>query len=46
MARARAMDATFLPKPLTDEALEPFLRGAAMRLKRSAATRGAAESIG
>jgi CheY-like chemotaxis protein len=37
VARARAMDATFLAKPLTVEALAPFLDGAALRLKRSAA---------
>jgi CheY-like chemotaxis protein len=45
VAQARAMDATFLPKPLTDETLAPFLQGFALRLKR-AATRGAAEPTG
>jgi CheY-like chemotaxis protein len=36
IARARALDAAFVPKPLTDEALGAFLSGAALRLKRTA----------
>jgi CheY-like chemotaxis protein len=36
IARARALDAAFVPKPLTDEALGAFLSGAALRLKRAA----------
>jgi len=35
IARARALDAAFVPKPLTDEALGAFLSGAALRLKRA-----------
>ena len=34
IARARALDASFMPKPLTDEALVAFLSGAALRLRR------------
>lgn len=37
IARARSLDATFVPKPLTDEALGAFLSGAALRLRRGAA---------
>jgi CheY-like chemotaxis protein len=33
IARARELDAAFIPKPLTDEALAAFLSGAALRLK-------------
>jgi CheY-like chemotaxis protein len=33
IARARALDAAFIVKPLTDEALSAFLSGAALRLK-------------
>jgi CheY-like chemotaxis protein len=33
IARARELDAAFIPKPLTDEALGAFLSGAALRLK-------------
>lgn len=36
IARARSVDATFLPKPLTEEALSGFLSGAALRLRRAA----------
>lgn len=35
VARARALDASFVPKPLTDEALGTFLSGAALRLRRA-----------
>ncbi|WP_207477476.1 response regulator transcription factor [Arenibaculum pallidiluteum] len=34
IARARALDAAFIEKPLKDETLKPFLSGAALRLKR------------
>lgn len=34
-AAARAMNAAFLPKPLTAEAIAPFLSAAALRLRRS-----------
>jgi len=34
IARARALDASFVPKPLTDESLGAFLSGAALRLRR------------
>jgi CheY-like chemotaxis protein len=33
IARARELDAAFIAKPLTDEALGAFLSGAALRLK-------------
>lgn len=33
IARAREIGAAFVPKPVTPEALEPFLSGAALRLK-------------
>ena len=36
IARARSVDATFLPKPLTEEALSGFLSGATLRLRRAA----------
>ncbi|AWV16778.1 response regulator receiver protein [Methylobacterium sp. XJLW] len=36
IARARSIDATFLAKPLTEEALAGFLSGAALRLRRAA----------
>jgi CheY-like chemotaxis protein len=36
IARARELDAGFIPKPLTDEALAAFLSGAALRLKKVA----------
>jgi CheY-like chemotaxis protein len=36
IARARELNATFVAKPLTDEALEAFLSGAALRLRRPA----------
>jgi CheY-like chemotaxis protein len=36
IARARELDAAFIPKPLTDEALGAFLSGAALRLKSKA----------
>ncbi|WP_206239998.1 response regulator [Novosphingobium terrae] len=35
IARAREVGAAFVPKPVTPEALEPFLSGAALRLKAS-----------
>lgn len=34
VARARAIDAVFLPKPVTDDSLARFLSGAALRLRR------------
>jgi len=40
VARVRALDATFVPKPLTEEALSAFLAGANLRLGK-AAQRGA-----
>lgn len=36
IARARAVGAAFLPKPLTEQALADFLSGAVLRLKTSA----------
>ncbi len=36
IARTRSVDATFLPKPLTEEGLAGFLSGAALRLRRAA----------
>ena len=36
IARARSVDATFMPKPLTGEALAGFLSGASLRLRRGA----------
>lgn len=36
IARARELNAAFVPKPLTDEALGAFLSGAALRLKKAA----------
>jgi CheY-like chemotaxis protein len=36
IGRARKLNAGFIPKPLTDEALSAFLSGAALRLKRAA----------
>lgn len=36
MARARELDAAFVAKPLTDEALGAFLSGAALRLRKAA----------
>jgi CheY-like chemotaxis protein len=36
MARARELNAAFVAKPLTDEALGAFLSGAALRLKKAA----------
>jgi CheY-like chemotaxis protein len=35
VARARELNAGFIPKPLTDENLAAFLSGAALRLKKS-----------
>jgi CheY-like chemotaxis protein len=35
IARARALDAVFIEKPLKDETLKPFLAGASLRLKRA-----------
>ena len=36
IARARELNAAFVAKPLTDEALDAFLSGAALRLKKAA----------
>ena len=36
IARARELNAAFVAKPLTDEALGAFLSGAALRLKKTA----------
>ena len=36
IGRARELDAGFIAKPLTDEALAAFLSGAALRLKKAA----------
>jgi CheY-like chemotaxis protein len=36
IARVRELDAAFVPKPITDEALGAFLSGAALRLKKTA----------
>jgi CheY-like chemotaxis protein len=36
ITRARELDAAFVAKPLTDEALAAFLSGAALRLKKAA----------
>jgi CheY-like chemotaxis protein len=36
IARARELNAAFVAKPLTDEALAAFLSGAALRLRKSA----------
>jgi CheY-like chemotaxis protein len=36
IGRARALDAGFIPKPITDEALAAFLSGATLRLKKAA----------
>jgi CheY-like chemotaxis protein len=36
VARARELNAAFVPKPLTDEALAAFLSGAALRLRKTA----------
>jgi CheY-like chemotaxis protein len=35
IARAREVDATFLPKPVTEEALSGFLSGASLRLRKA-----------
>jgi hypothetical protein len=35
IARARELNAAFVGKPLTDEALGAFLAGAALRLKKA-----------
>jgi len=35
IARARELNAAFVPKPLTDEAIGAFLSGAALRLKKA-----------
>jgi DNA-binding NarL/FixJ family response regulator len=32
IARAHALDLAFVPKPLTDEAINPFLKGAALSI--------------
>jgi CheY-like chemotaxis protein len=36
IGRARELNAGFIPKPLTDDALAAFLSGAALRLKKAA----------
>jgi CheY-like chemotaxis protein len=36
VARARELNAAFVPKPLTDDAIDAFLSGAALRLKKAA----------
>ena len=36
IGRARELNAAFVAKPLTDEALGAFLSGAALRLKKAA----------
>jgi len=36
IARVRELDAAFVPKPITDEALGAFLSGAALRLRKAA----------
>ena len=36
ISRARELNAAFVAKPLTDEALDNFLSGAALRLKKAA----------
>jgi CheY-like chemotaxis protein len=36
VARVRELDATFVPKPLTDDALAAFLSGANLRLQKAA----------
>jgi CheY-like chemotaxis protein len=35
LARTRELNAAFVPKPLTDEAIEAFLSGATLRLQRT-----------
>ncbi len=35
VARARAANAAFVPKPITEETLRPFLTGAALKLSNS-----------
>jgi CheY-like chemotaxis protein len=35
IARARELNAAFVPKPLTDEAIGAFLTGAALRLRKA-----------
>lgn len=37
VARVRALNATFVAKPVTQEALSPFISGAALRLKKAGA---------
>ena len=37
IARARAVDAAFVPKPVTAEGLEGFVSGAALRLRATEA---------
>jgi CheY-like chemotaxis protein len=36
ISRTRELNAAFVPKPLTDDALRAFLSGAALRLKKAA----------
>jgi CheY-like chemotaxis protein len=40
VARVRDLDATFVPKPLTEEALAAFLAGANLRLRKAAQSGG------
>jgi CheY-like chemotaxis protein len=35
VARVRALNATFVPKPVTEEGLSAFISGAALRLKKA-----------
>ena len=35
IAKARAINASFVPKPITEEGLRPFLSGAALKLRQS-----------
>ncbi len=35
IARAQALDLAFVPKPLTDAAIDPFLQGAALQIGRA-----------
>lgn len=35
IAKARAIDAIFVPKPITEDGLRPFLSGAALKLRQS-----------
>jgi hypothetical protein len=35
VAKARSINVTFVPKPITEDGLRGFLSGAALRLKRN-----------